>query len=58
MTDSASAWKAAVLPLNDARDGAEMSGGGAGRQGGGQRTQARRDDHHMLAAARPGQSAS
>ena len=27
------AWKAAVLPLNDARDGAEMSGGGAGRQG-------------------------
>ena len=44
--------------VNHARDGAEMNGAEAGRQGGGQRTQARRHDHHMLAAARPGQSAS
>jgi hypothetical protein len=29
------AWEAAVLPLNYARDGAEMTGAGAGRQEGG-----------------------
>ena len=29
------AWEAAVLPLNDARDGEEVSGADEGRQGGG-----------------------
>lgn len=28
------AWEAAVQPLNDARDGAVISGAGAGRKGG------------------------
>ena len=34
VTGSASAWEAAVLPLNDARDGVGRSGGEAGRRGG------------------------
>ena len=42
VTGSASAWEAAVLPLNDARDGVGRSGGEAGRprRGGGEAVRA------------------
>ena len=49
------AWEAAVLPLNYARDGFEISGAGHWRQGG---TGPLTPHHHMLPAARPGHSSS